>query len=250
MFQTKHMFLLWLIQSEKGIWVKWFKSFWSQNRWLVDWLRILVKTATLQNGHTQNGHKTFCYQNGHNQNGHTAFGQNGHKGRITTKTATLHLVKTTTEGGSLPKRPHNCKMATETINMIPERGRATTKRITLLPILQPQHESLSKTATLSTPCQSAVTRVRLLVDHWYDCERNDVSFQPMVNDEQGIDGLVYLNQCWAIGVWTTRNKLQWNLNRNSYIFIHENAFGNVVWEMAAILSRPQCVNMVWTLPCD
>ena len=44
---------------------------------------ILVKTATLQNGH-----KTFCYQNGHNQNGHTAFGQNGHRGRITTKTAT------------------------------------------------------------------------------------------------------------------------------------------------------------------
>ena len=39
-----------------------------------------------------------------------------------------------------------------------------------------------------------------------------------------------------------RNKLQWHLNRNSYIFIQENAFENVVWEMAAILSRPQCVN--------
>ena len=32
---------------------------------------ILVKTATPQNGHTQNGHNTFGYQNGHNQNGHT-----------------------------------------------------------------------------------------------------------------------------------------------------------------------------------
>ena len=42
----------------------------------------------------------------HYQNGQTAFGQNGHKGRITTKTATLHLVKTATKGGSLPKRPH------------------------------------------------------------------------------------------------------------------------------------------------
>ena len=31
-------------------------------------------------------------------------------------------------------------------------------------------------------------------------------------------------------------------DQNSYIFIHENAFANVVWEMAAILSRPQCVN--------
>ena len=78
-------------------------------------------------------------------------GQNGHRGRITTKTATLHLVKTATEGGSLPKRPHciwskateGCslpkrphysKMATETetLNMIPERGRITTKTATLL----------------------------------------------------------------------------------------------------------------------
>ena len=33
-----------------------------------------------------------------------------------------------------------------------------------------------------------------------------------------------------------------NLNRNSYIFIQEKAFGNVIWKMAAILSRPQCGN--------
>ena len=37
------------------------------------------------------------------------------------------------------------------------------------------------------------------------------------------------------------NKLQWNLNRNLYIFIKENAFENVVWKMAAMLSRPQWV---------
>ena len=48
-------------------------------------------------------------------------------------------------------------------------------------------------------------------------------------------------QCWNIVNWTLRNKLQWNFNRNSYIFIQENAFENVVWKMAAILSRPQCV---------
>ena len=226
---------------------------------------ILVKTATLQNGHTQNGHKTFCYQNGHNQNSHTAFGQNSHRGRITTKTATLHLVKTATEGGSLPKRPHciwskateGCslpkrphysKMATETetLNMIPERGRITTKTAILLQnghrgrattktttiAKQPQHESLPKTATLSTPCQSQSSRnhvchvrrkiqmsdvgfvkiiiiwcLRLPIGRrrvksiwedcsqqsrtWYDCGRNDVPFQPMVNDEQEIDGLVW-----------------------------------------------------------
>ena len=51
----------------------------------------------------------------------------------------------------------------------------------------------------------------------------------------------YLNQCWNIVNWTLRNKLKWNLNQNSYIFIQENAFENVVWEMAAILSGPQCV---------
>ena len=37
------------------------------------------------------------------------------------------------------------------------------------------------------------------------------------------------------------NKLQWKFNRNSNI--HENAIESVVCEMAAILSRPQCVNL-------
>ena len=56
----------------------------------------------------------------------------------------------------------------------------------------------------------------------------------------------YQNQCWNIDNWNLRNKLQWNLKWNSYIFIQENAFENVVWKMAAILSRPQCVkHMVW-----
>ena len=44
----------------------------------------------------------------------------------------------------------------------------------------------------------------------------------------------YLNQCWHILNWNLRNKLQWNLNRNPFIFIQENAFENVVWKMAAI----------------
>ena len=53
----------------------------------------------------------------------------------------------------------------------------------------------------------------------------------------------YLNQWWNIVNWTLRNKLQWNFNRNLIIFIQENPFQNVVWKMAAILSRPQCVNL-------
>ena len=49
--------------------------------------------------------------------------------------------------------------------------------------------------------------------------------------------------------WTLRNKLQWNFNLNSNIFIQENALQNVVWEMASIfLFRPQCVDICITQP--
>ena len=58
----------------------------------------------------------------------------------------------------------------------------------------------------------------------------------------------YLKQCWDTINWTVRNKFQWYFNRNSCIFIQENALGNFVCEMAAILSRPQCVNS-WLMYC-
>ena len=51
----------------------------------------------------------------------------------------------------------------------------------------------------------------------------------------------YLNQCWVIVNWTLRNKLQWNFNRNSYIFLQENAFESVICKMVVMLSQPQCV---------
>ena len=53
----------------------------------------------------------------------------------------------------------------------------------------------------------------------------------------------YLNQCRNIINFILRNKLQWNFNRYSNIFIQENPCHNVVWKMAAILSRPQCVKI-------
>ena len=52
----------------------------------------------------------------------------------------------------------------------------------------------------------------------------------------------YLSQCWDIVDWALGNNFLGNLNRNLYIFIHENPFENGVWTMAAIWSRPQCVN--------
>ena len=52
----------------------------------------------------------------------------------------------------------------------------------------------------------------------------------------------YLNQCCLIVNGTPGNKLQWNFSQNTKLFIHENAYKNVVCKMAAILFRLQCVN--------
>ena len=58
----------------------------------------------------------------------------------------------------------------------------------------------------------------------------------------------YLNQCWNIVNWTLSNKFQWNCYRNSNIFSQENAFENVLWKMAAIMPRPQCVKTATPYP--
>ena len=42
--------------------------------------------------------------------------------------------------------------------------------------------------------------------------------------------------------WTLVNKLQWNSNQNTKLFIHKNAFENVVCDMAGTLSRERWVN--------
>ena len=55
----------------------------------------------------------------------------------------------------------------------------------------------------------------------------------------------YLNQWWDIVNWTFRNKLQGNSNRNYNNFIQENVFEYVVCKIAAILSRSQCVLMLF-----
>ena len=53
------------------------------------------------------------------------------------------------------------------------------------------------------------------------------------------------NQFWNIVNWTLRNKLQWNFNRNSCIFIKKKASQNVVSKMAAIFYQPQCVKWIF-----
>ena len=61
-----------------------------------------------------------------------------------------------------------------------------------------------------------------------------------------------LNQCWNIVNWTLRNKLQWNLNRNSYVFIQENAFeiGSHLSVSASVCKLTSIeVWTKWTLCC-
>ena len=54
----------------------------------------------------------------------------------------------------------------------------------------------------------------------------------------------YLNQCWNFLNYILGIKFQWNFAQKNTIFIQENAFENVVWKMATILSRPQFVEML------
>ena len=58
----------------------------------------------------------------------------------------------------------------------------------------------------------------------------------------------FLNQHWVIAHWTPRNKLQWNCYQNTKLFIHENAFENIVCEMTAILSSGRWVRMACGIP--
>ena len=50
------------------------------------------------------------------------------------------------------------------------------------------------------------------------------------------------NQCCLVLNSKLRNKLQWHFNQNSYIFLQENVFENVICKMEVILSQHQCVN--------
>ena len=74
--------------------------------------------------------------------------------------------------------------------------------------------------------------------HWGWVRPMGVSKLTIIGSDNGLSP----DQCWDIVNWTFGNKLQWNLNRNSYIFTQENTFETVVSKLAAILSWPQCAN--------
>ena len=80
--------------------------------------------------------------------------------------------------------------------------------------------------------------------HWGRVTHICVSNLAIIGSDNGLSPA----RCQAI-IWTNAGislirplGLQWNFNSNWSIFIQENAFENIVCEMASILSLPQCVN--------
>ena len=87
--------------------------------------------------------------------------------------------------------------------------------------------------------------VPLPLTHWGRVTHICVSKLTIIASDNGLSPgrrqAIIWTSAGILLIWTLRNKLQWNFNHNSNIFIQENAFESVVWEMTAFLSRPQCV---------
>ena len=83
--------------------------------------------------------------------------------------------------------------------------------------------------------------------HWGRVTHICVSKLTIIGSDNGLSpgrrhAIIWTNARILLIDSNLRNKLQWNPRRNSFIFIIENVFENVVCEMASIWSRPQCVN--------
>ena len=85
------------------------------------------------------------------------------------------------------------------------------------------------------------TNLSEILTHWGWVTHMCVNTLTIIGSDNGLAPGHYLNQWWDIANWALGNKFQCFLTQNLHFFIHENAFENV-WKMASILSRPQCVN--------
>ena len=99
-----------------------------------------------------------------------------------------------------------------------------------------------------------ISGIEIKLTHWGRVMHWCVSKLTSIVSDNGLSPdcqIIIWTNAWVIINWTLRNKFQlitwylitswWNLNRNSYIFIEENAFENVVWKMGAIfISSPMC----------
>ena len=89
-----------------------------------------------------------------------------------------------------------------------------------------------------------MTIIRSLLTHWGRVMHICVGKLTIIESDDGLSPGWHQAIIRNIVNWTLSNKIHWNLNRNSFIFIHENASENIVREMAAILSRGIRVNLL------
>ena len=83
-----------------------------------------------------------------------------------------------------------------------------------------------------------------VLTHWGRVAYICVSELPIIGSNNGLSpgrrqAIIWTN-AGILLIRTLGIHFTWNLKRNSYIFIQENVFENVVWKTAVILSRPQC----------
>ena len=81
-----------------------------------------------------------------------------------------------------------------------------------------------------------------MLTHWGRVTHTCVGNLTIIGPDNGLSPGRHQAIIWT-NPGTLMNKLQWNFNRYSNIFIQENAFENVVCEMASILPQPQCVKL-------
>ena len=135
---------------------------------------------------------------------------------------------------------HCCGLSPISMKLVP--GDSVGIRIPLITLMA-WRRTVNKSLSEPKKCQLADAYMQhSALTHWGRVIHICVGNLAIIGSDNGLSPGHYLNQWWNIVNWTLKNKHQWDFNRNSYIFIQENAFENVVWKMAAILSRPQWVN--------
>ena len=83
--------------------------------------------------------------------------------------------------------------------------------------------------------------------HWGPVTHICVGNVTIIGSDDGLlPGWRQAITCTNVGIvnWTLRNKLQWNVNPNSYIFIQETAFEYVIRKMAAICIGLNMLNSI------
>ena len=91
-------------------------------------------------------------------------------------------------------------------------------------------------------CYRNIRDICVLLTYWGRVTHICVGDITIIRSDNGLSPVRHQAIIGNIVNSILRNKIQLIFTRNSYIFIHEQTFKSVVWEMASIFSQPQCVN--------